>query len=162
MKQKNTYNLLNHSLLVFKYYVYMSRGKHILNIDILIYNLIEIKKKEKRISLISNNKTEAYNEKMVHCSLTFYVRGLILCIMKSIPGKWEKDFCFVCLFIFTKCNIFSCLLFIVSLMFCYILIKLLNHIFFIISFSFFPRVFLFIFQKHCVFTVDIISEYLYS
>ena len=53
-------------------------------------------------------------------------------------------------------------MFIVSLMFCYILIKLLNHIFFIISFSFFPRVFLFIFQKHCVFTVDIISEYLYS
>ena len=41
----NIYNLLNHILLVFKYCVYRSRGKHILNIDILIDILIEIKKK---------------------------------------------------------------------------------------------------------------------
>ena len=41
----NIYNLLNHILLVFKYCVYRSRGKHILNIDILMDILIEIKKK---------------------------------------------------------------------------------------------------------------------
>ena len=45
----NIYNLLNHILLVFKYYVYRSREKHILNIDISIDNLIEIK--NKRINL---------------------------------------------------------------------------------------------------------------
>ena len=45
----NIYNLLNHTLLVFKYYVYdyRSRKKQILNIDVLIDNLIVIKKNEK-------------------------------------------------------------------------------------------------------------------
>ena len=45
----NIYNLLNHTLLDFKYYVYdfRSRKKHMLNIDVLIDNLIEIKKNEK-------------------------------------------------------------------------------------------------------------------
>ena len=37
--------------------MYKSREKHILNIDTLIDNIIEIK------SLVSNNKTETYNEK---------------------------------------------------------------------------------------------------
>ena len=36
----NIYNLLNHNLLVFKYYVYRSIEKHILNIDISLDNLI--------------------------------------------------------------------------------------------------------------------------
>ena len=57
----NIYNL-NYILLGFKYYVYRSRENHVLHIDILIDNLIEIKKKEKRISFVSNNKTEAYNK----------------------------------------------------------------------------------------------------
>ena len=49
--------------MIFKYYVYRSREKHILNIDILIDNLIEIKKKEKQISVTSIDKTETYNKK---------------------------------------------------------------------------------------------------
>ena len=57
------HNLLNHVLLAFKYYVYRSGEKHILNIDILIDKLIQIKKKEKRISLVSNNKAKTYNRK---------------------------------------------------------------------------------------------------
>ena len=52
-------------LLVFKYYIYISRGKHILNIDILIDNLTEIKKKETRISIVSNNKTETYEKRCI-------------------------------------------------------------------------------------------------
>ena len=52
----NIFNLLNHILLIFKYYVYRSREKHIFNIYILIDNIIEIKKKEKQISLASKNK----------------------------------------------------------------------------------------------------------
>ena len=59
----NICNLLDHILLVFKYYIYRPREKHIVNVDILIDNLIEIKKKEKRISLASTIKTEAYNKK---------------------------------------------------------------------------------------------------
>ena len=41
----------------------MSREKQILNIDIFIDNLLEKKRKEKQISLVSNNKTETYNKK---------------------------------------------------------------------------------------------------
>ena len=54
--ETNIYNLLNHILLSFKHYVYRLREKHIFNIDILIDNSIEIKKKEKQISLASNIK----------------------------------------------------------------------------------------------------------
>ena len=59
-------------LLIFKYYVYRSREKHILNIDFLINNLIEIKKKEKRISLPDNNKTKTFNKNGA-LQLTFYL-----------------------------------------------------------------------------------------
>ena len=59
-------------LLVFKYHAYRSREKHILNIVILINNLIEIKKKEKRISLADNNKTKTFNKNGA-LQLTFYL-----------------------------------------------------------------------------------------
>ena len=42
----NNYNLLNHILLIFKYYIYISREKLALNIDILIANLIKVEKGE--------------------------------------------------------------------------------------------------------------------
>ena len=51
----NIHNLLNYILLVFKYYLYKSREKHILTIDIFINNLVEIKKKEEPISLVSKH-----------------------------------------------------------------------------------------------------------
>ena len=54
----NTSNLLSHILLVYKYYLDILRDKNTKNIDILIDKLMEIKKKEKRISFISNKKTE--------------------------------------------------------------------------------------------------------
>ena len=38
----------------------MSREKHILNIVILYANLMKVNKREKQITLVSNNKTEAY------------------------------------------------------------------------------------------------------
>ena len=69
----NIYKLLNYYLLVFRHYVYRPREKHILNRDILIHNLIEIKKKEKQISLVSNIKTEEYNKKGA-LQITFYQR----------------------------------------------------------------------------------------
>ena len=60
----NIYNLLNHTLLIFKYYVYWSReNTHYLIINVLLDKLKEIKKKEKRISLVSNNKTGTCNKK---------------------------------------------------------------------------------------------------
>ena len=54
----NTSNLLSHILLVYKYYLDILRDKNTKNIDILIDKLMEIKKKQKRISFISNKKTE--------------------------------------------------------------------------------------------------------
>ena len=43
----DNYNLLSHILLNFKCYIYISREKRMLNIDILIGNLIKVKKREK-------------------------------------------------------------------------------------------------------------------
>ena len=59
----NNYNLLSHILLIFKYYIYISREKRILNIDILIANLIKAKKREKQISIFTINKRDAYKKK---------------------------------------------------------------------------------------------------
>ena len=59
----DNHNLLSHILLIFKYYIYISREKRILNIDILIANLIKVRKREKQISIVTINKTEAYEKK---------------------------------------------------------------------------------------------------
>ena len=59
---QTTSNLLNHFLLVFRYYFYISKEKHILNIYVISGNLIEIKKTLKRKSLISGNNTETCNK----------------------------------------------------------------------------------------------------
>ena len=61
----DNYNLLSHILLIFKYYIYISKEKRILNIDILIANLIKVKKRKKQISIVTINKREAY-KKEVH------------------------------------------------------------------------------------------------
>ena len=44
--------------MIFKYYIYISREKRTLNIDILIANLIKVKKREKQISIVAINKRE--------------------------------------------------------------------------------------------------------
>ena len=43
--------------------MHRSREKDMLNIDILIDNLIEIKKQQKQIRFASNNKTKTYNKR---------------------------------------------------------------------------------------------------
>ena len=50
-------------LLISKYYIYISRQKRILNINILIANLIKVKKREKQISIVTINKREAHTKK---------------------------------------------------------------------------------------------------
>ena len=65
------YNLLSHILLIFKYYIYISREKRILNIDILTANLIKVKKREKQISIVIIDKREAY-KKSGALQITFY------------------------------------------------------------------------------------------
>ena len=49
--------------MIFKYHIYRekkTREKRIVNIDILIANLIKLKKSEKQISIVTINKREAY------------------------------------------------------------------------------------------------------
>ena len=58
----DNYDLLSHILLIFKYYIYISREKRILNIDILTANLIKVKKREKQISIVTINKRETYKK----------------------------------------------------------------------------------------------------
>ena len=41
----DNYNLPSHILLIFKYYIYISREKRALNIDILIANSVKVKKR---------------------------------------------------------------------------------------------------------------------
>ena len=67
----DNYNLLSHVLLIFKYYIHISREKRTLNIDILIANLIKVKKREKQISIGTINKREAY-KKSGALQITFY------------------------------------------------------------------------------------------
>ena len=57
--------------MVFKYYIYISREKRTLNIDILIANLIKVKKREKQISIVAINKRETY-KKSGALQITFY------------------------------------------------------------------------------------------
>ena len=52
-------------------YIYILREKRILNIDILIANLIKVKKREKQISIGIINKREAY-KKSGALQITFY------------------------------------------------------------------------------------------
>ena len=59
----DNYNLLSHILVIFKYYTYLSREKRIRNIDILIANLMKVKKREKQISIVTINKRETYKKK---------------------------------------------------------------------------------------------------
>ena len=70
-KENDNYNLLSHILLIFKYYIYISRGKRILNIDILIASLVKVKKRRKQISIVTINKREAYKKRGA-LQITFY------------------------------------------------------------------------------------------
>ena len=54
----DNYNLLSHISLISEY-IYISREKQTLNIDILIANLIKAKKREKQINIVTINKREA-------------------------------------------------------------------------------------------------------
>ena len=67
----DNHNLLGHILLIFKYYICISREKGTLNIDILIANLIKLSKREKQISIVTINKRKAY-KKSVALQITFY------------------------------------------------------------------------------------------
>ena len=67
----DNYDLLSHILLIFKYYIYISREKRILNIDILTANLIKVKKREKQISIVTINKRETC-KKSCALQVTFY------------------------------------------------------------------------------------------
>ena len=67
----DNYNHLSHILLIFRYYIYMSREKRTLNIDILIANLIQVRKRQKQISIGTVNKREACKKRGA-LQITFY------------------------------------------------------------------------------------------
>ena len=82
--------------MIFKY-IYISRQKRIVNIDILIANLIKVKKREKQISLVTSNKKEAYKENGA-LQITFY-QWLNNTYRKHTEWR-EKDFLFYIFFSF--------------------------------------------------------------
>ena len=62
--EANDHYNMGHILLILKY-IYISRKNRTLNIDILIANLIKVKKREKQISMVSSIK-EKHTKKVVH------------------------------------------------------------------------------------------------
>ena len=70
---KSSYNLLSHILSILKYHSYIPREKRMLNIDILIGNLINLKRRQKQMSLATTNKREANKKAGVMRHLTFYI-----------------------------------------------------------------------------------------
>ena len=66
----DNYNLLSHISLILKY-IYISRERRTLNIDISIANLIKVKKREKQISIGTINKREE-SKKSGALQITFY------------------------------------------------------------------------------------------
>ena len=106
---------------------------HILHIDILIANLMKIKEREKRITLLATiNQT--HTKKWSITDKVYKHNTDKVYIMNSILGGRE-DFLFVwmfvCLFIFIVSFVkHFCFCFFYSLKFCCICIKLLNHSYF--------------------------------
>ena len=56
-------HLINHILLLFKFYIYKPRNKHGLNINDLLANILKIKKLEKVNAFGNVKKVAAYNKK---------------------------------------------------------------------------------------------------
>lgn len=61
------------------------------NIDTLIDNLIEIKKKKRRTSLVSNNKIETCNKAWCITENVLPLTTLPTCIKGATPGTLMKD-----------------------------------------------------------------------
>ena len=101
---QTTSNLLNHFLLVFRYYFYISKEKHIVNIYVISGNLIEIKKTLKRKSLISSNNTETCNKWLNNS----------VCRSHWVGGQGIFICCFHSYVYCLQCAIFFCLLFIIA------------------------------------------------
>ena len=66
------YNLRSHILLIFKCYIYISKEKQTLNIDILMANLIKVKKREKQVSIVVTISKREANKKSGALQITFY------------------------------------------------------------------------------------------
>ena len=105
-------NLLSHILLIFKYYIYISSEKRILNIYILIASLIKVKKREKQISTGTINKREAYNKKVVHYRLHF--TSNVMLHREKHTGWVGRGFLLV-LFVCMLFLLFACMLFYIYL-----------------------------------------------
>ena len=60
---ENNKKFFNHILLIFKLYVYKSRGKKFININNLIAEIRKVKRIEKEITLNNSMKTTAFRKK---------------------------------------------------------------------------------------------------
>ena len=103
----DNHNLLSHILLILKYYILISREKRTLKINILIANLMKVRKREKQISICTISRREAY-KKVVHCR---YIFASILIIHRGWMGR-GFFVCFICLYAFL---LFACMLFYIYL-----------------------------------------------
>ena len=109
----DNHNLLSHILLILKYYIPISREKRTLKINILIANLMKVRKREKQISICTISRREAY-KKVVHCR---YIFASILIIHRGWMGI-GFFVCFICLYAFLIVSLYAFLYIFVSFSYC--------------------------------------------
>ena len=115
---ENNKILINHILLIFRLYVYKSRGKKFININNLIARIRKVKRVEKEIALNDSMKTTAFRKKFNNlnglCSRVFD-EEIVRLHVKNHSEKWSGSLLYV--FVIVVVVVVVCFVFVVALFF---------------------------------------------
>ena len=115
---ENNKILINHILLIFRLYVYKSRGKKFININNLIARIRKVKRVEKEIALNDSMKTTAFRKKFNNlnglCSRVFD-EEIVRLHLKNHSEKWSGSLLYV--FVIVVVVVVVCFVFVVALFF---------------------------------------------
>ena len=115
---ENNKILINHILLIFRLYVYKSRGKKFININNLIARIRKVKRVEKEIALNDSMKTTAFRKKFNNlnglCSRVFD-EEIVRLHVKNHSEKWSGSLLYV--FVIIVVVVVVCFVFVVALFF---------------------------------------------
>ena len=115
---ENNKILINHILLIFRLYVYNSRGKKFININNLIARIRKVKRVEKEIALNDSRKATAFRKKFNNlnglCSRVFD-EEIVRLHVKNHSEKWSGSLLYV--FVIVVVVVVVCFVFVVALFF---------------------------------------------
>ena len=116
---ENNKILINHILLIFRLYVYKSRGKKFININNLIARIRKVKRVEKEIALNDSMKTTAFRKKFNNlnglCSRVFD-EEIVRLHVKNHSEKWSGSLLYVFVIVVVVVVV-VCFVFVVALFF---------------------------------------------